>query len=872
MKVKFDSLNRFETPIFYLCNPGSRVQSNLLSSVLGCITDTSDEEIVYNFGTLSELNFRVFRVEKSDHEETMHAKMIYNAIKNRRLIFVEDVGYFVITNAVSGYENGCFYKDVSAESCEIELQNKLLPYIADGTYKFIDLMELLVSSAPMWKIGHIDEAVLELYRTFEDVSTEQNVLAFLQEDVQDAYECIFMFDIINRTINAYDQNTYFQETNIHITKDDVINSLNITENSEEHYTVLSVLGDDNLNISPVNPLGTNKLYNFDYYLNWMSQELRDKVSAWNELVASKFDDYYSTNLAYYKDLSTQSNLNAEKSKIETRIDMYSKCRTNIVAENSTDSVDDYNKEIVGNGGTAISISGEIEQTLLAIDELLAAEQEALSAVEDDLAEIAAELEDLRASIEAVHDAVSINTYFTDDEYDELSNYIVEGEYNDQYITVTSIMTYEERFSQMKTLYDRALQRLERVSSPTQEFTMDLENFLFAKEFEAWSDQLETGCLINVELEHNDVALLFLSNITVNFSDRSLQMTFGNRFSRFDSKTFFDSVLGDVKRSANSINYIKEVLYPVKNGEFDTIKEAIESSGILTKDAALASQNQEFIIDDTGILGRKLIDDGTFSPRQVKMTNQGIVFTDDGWETANTAIGRFLYNNPFTGIVEDRYGVIADTIISNIILSEDVGIYNPDCSITLDSNGLVITSNSEKDSDNEIIFTIQRKTVDDNGVEHIDKQMYVDDNGNLVLNGTVNVYTGSDSISLSDIENGSQALEKTDYLDSKIDSHFQILSNEMSIRFTQAFDQINTITKYFSFTIDGLTIGAVDNPNKVIVDNDEISILVNGTPVQTFNANGDALIPDLQITKSMSMFGYLINEDPSGNVNCEFVGE
>ena len=117
----------------------------------------------------------------------------------------------------------------------------------------------------------------------------------------------------------------------------------------------------------------------------------------------------------------------------------------------------------------------------------------------------------------------------------------------------------------------------------------------------------------------------------------------------------------------------------------------------------------------------------------------------------------------------------------------------------------------------------------------------------------------------------------------VESELQLLADQMTLRFTETVQQIedvngdlqskfNEITKYFTFDINGLTIGQVDNPNKVVIDNDEISILVNGTVVQKFDSDGNALIPDLNITRSLNLFGFLIDKDESGNVNCEYIGE
>ena len=235
------------------------------------------------------------------------------------------------------------------------------------------------------------------------------------------------------------------------------------------------------------------------------------------------------------------------------------------------------------------------------------------------------------------------------------------------------MTYSEKFEQMKTLYDRAKTRLDRVSQPTQEFNVDVENFIFIKEFEQWSEQLETGCLINVELNTNDIALLFLSNITINYDDRSLNMTFGNRFNKFDPKSLFDNVLGDVSKSANTLNYLKEILYPMKNGDFNAMKEALQTSRNLTMGAALSSTDEEVIIDGSGYTSKKRLDNGDFDPRQIKITGKNIVFTDDAWETCKTAIGELLL-----GDGSSTYGINAETIIGDVIIGNNLRI--------VDSNG------------------------------------------------------------------------------------------------------------------------------------------------------------------------------------------
>lgn len=84
------------------------------------------------------------------------------------------------------------------------------------------------------------------------------------------------------------------------------------------------------------------------------------------------------------------------------------------------------------------------------------------------------------------------------------------------------------------------------------------------------------------------------------------------------------------------------------------------------------------------------------------------------------------------------------------------------------------------------------------------------------------------------------------------------------------EKYNTITKHFTFDIDGLTIGQVDNPYKVIVDNDRYEMTVNDIPVMWIE-NGKTHTPEIEVTKLFKIFDYEITQDSKGIVNCAYVG-
>lgn len=689
MVIKFDSLNRFEVPNIFVCSPGCKYTNGRLTNSSGALASFSDLEIIFNFNTVSQLSVRVFKVPYEDPVINEYENNLYQSLCNKRLLFVETIGFFVISQVTTGINSdGLFYKDITAESCEAEIQNRGLPLIENGTYNFTELFDKLVSQLPIWQPGTvISPDVAGRYRTFEDVDINSNILSFMLNDMQEAYECLFVFDIVNRTINVYDQSNYYVQTSIHITKDDLVNTLEIEENADDLYTVLSVKGADDLSVNAVNPLGTSTIYNFNYYLSWMSPVLREKVRTWQDLVKSYSDTYYQQNKDYYEILTRKSILTSNKSAVVTQLTQYKRCKENIIAEANIEDLEEYNTTIldasgtklVGSYNTAILAAGgepidaeghDITTIMAQINRLIAECEAKIEDYDAELNTINESLSAMNVTVEEINAAVRIQDYFSEDEWDELSNYMFEGEYTDEYITVLESMSQADRFDQMKILYDRGVAQLENISKPTQQFSLDVENFIFVKEFAEWSAQLETGCLINVELDDDDIAPLFLSNMTVNYEDKSLNMTFGNRFNKFDPKSLYVDALGQISRNTNTLSYIKNVVYPIKNGVGNLVKEALEESRNLTKDNVFASTSESVLIDDTGYTGRSVKPDGSYDPRQIKINGRNIIFTDDAWETCKTAIGEIIL-----GDGSSAYGINSEILIGQLIIGNQLQILN-----------------------------------------------------------------------------------------------------------------------------------------------------------------------------------------------------
>ncbi len=695
MIVRFNKLNRVDTPALILCNPGCFYkQDGSLTNVVGALCDCEGEEVIFNFNAESELNVRVNKVKHSDPTQTLYAQRIFESIKKRRLIFMEDVGFFMITDTtkkITG-ENGS-YIDIKAQSIEVELDDIQLPPITDDVYRFstdgsqIGIQQIIKSVTPLWSFGTVDNAVAQRSRKFADIDPDTTVRSFLIDKIQEAYECIVIFDIMHRRINVYDRANYVVRTDIHLTKSDI----DITDSSDDIYSAVRSLSDNNLTISHVNPTGSNIIYNFSYYKSWMSPELRDKIDSWEADIKAAEPGYLTLSKRSVDIGNELVILNADLEVFEEALNIYRTLKDNIVAEMS--KMTDEQKLTTTKHKSIVKKSNAALKTKGADDSLLISEQkDIMSTLEEIQGKIdtldyrwydkvdqrdnkQAEIESIQAKLERdYYNKLSIESYFTSEEFVELYSYIVECKYQDEYITTTDKMTNAEYFEQIQALYTRAKEELERVSTPAQEFKVDVDSFVFLRDFQHWTDQLETGCVVNVELNdqppYEEVAMLFLTGITVNYDDHKMTLKFGNRYDKSDTKTLFDKALGKISKSARTIDRLSDAIYPIvkDDGELSAIRDAIRTSRDISMSNVLASEDEEVVIDSSGYTGKTKLDNGEFDPRQIKITGKDIVFTDDAWDSSKVAIGELYMPNG-----ESTYGINAETVIGEMIVGSQLRI-------------------------------------------------------------------------------------------------------------------------------------------------------------------------------------------------------
>lgn len=728
MLAQFDSFGNFEIPQITLCNPDGRA--------LGILSNLSDRKMNIRFNDLSDLSFTIRR----GAEECRCP--VYEQVEPFRYLLVEGIGYFVITDVSVSEEGNDTIKTVEASSCEYELNNIQLGYY-EGTFRFYSgddsdpknsLLSDIMKRLPSWRLDtdHIPAAVAARSRTFD--TTDQTVYAFLMTELEEAYECLFEFDILNRVIRVYDRNSYDNRTGICLSTENVLQGLTLRTKSDEIKTALLVKGGNKLDILSVNPLGTNLIYNFSYYATteWMDAALIEKVKNWQAHVESLMS---SADSAFQKQRAEISRLQGKKSEKEGEITRLKQELSNLQVQQSAIISDTASQE-------------QKNANLAALRPQILAAKSALSTAESALASLQTQLNAENNKLLALQKQVRLESVFTPAEMEVLSRFIQQGAYTEENITKQDNMTYEEVQAQALELYQKAQNLLKTISTPRYEYSVEAASFVFQKEFAHLTSQLKSGCLIDVRLpkadrQEGDIASLLLLEMAVDYDGRALSLTFGNRYKLSDPSALFqDLVGGSIAKTASTVEYLRTTFdFKQQKDELDHLAELRDESINLTHNMVVNADNQVMVIDASGISGRREIigedglPTGDYENEVLKITNNAIAFSTDDFESTETVLGKNLLPDGVTTPDGKNYlyGLNAKLLMGDLIIGEKLKVSGEIEGRLINAKGL----------------TVNNGTTD---------TLRVDENGDVSLNVKSLSITGNQVATKGDVTNGLNGLQ------------------------------------------------------------------------------------------------------------------
>ncbi len=398
-----------------------------------------------------------------------------------------------------------------------------------------------------------------------------------------------------------------------------------------------------------------------------ADDIKDKQITSIKLTEDKFKEQ----LGYYS-LTELNNLKKE----------FEACRDIAVDGFTDESVDvQYNNSELKNkyvnfySGRIVDIQNEIKTRESQI--------EAVNAIYN-TEKSTGEIQDIVNSVKAELD---LENYLGEELYMLWYSYRREDDYSNDNYSSTGLddATLIKRVTE---LVEAAQKELYKAGNLQYSLSATMGNLLALDEFKPIKDKFEVGNFIKVGIDDKVYSLRLMSYETDFDSIQDMSVEFSTVEKVYTGYSDVQSVLDASRSMATSYSSVKDQVDKSKKTT-DTVNDWADN-GINGDNTQFAnSSEQTILINKNGILGRSYDDQlDEFSLKQFKLVNNGMYFTKDGWQSIETGIGRFTYRDINGNLVED-YGIIAKTVVGNLIIGKELQIYNEDKSIVIDENGLTI---------------------------------------------------------------------------------------------------------------------------------------------------------------------------------------
>jgi hypothetical protein len=694
-----------------------------------------------------------------------------------RIIDVQGFGQFILRNPSETDDGVVKMKSCKGYSLEYEFSNKTLT-LEESTYNFWNplspdstIVGIIMSEMPSWSIGTISTDLIGKYRTFS--VDNQNIYDFIKSTLQETYECVFEFDTYNRKVNIRSMSSAVSKKPVYISTSNLAKEIEIEENLDDLVTVLDVSGADGVDIRSVNPMGTNKIYNLDSFMNtnYFSSSMIAKWKNWKAAYDSYQTTYYNlvvaqnmlisqytTEYAALGDLQGElSTLEAKKATLIQAVAIDSSQQSNLNTTNS--EITAKNKEITAqnnkltqinsqlsnytaqlkkiNEATAFSAFGFSESELKLLDRyficgsltdstFVANSVNSYSTDSDVVRDfsaifnltnlttlekanytsditfytvrggsIAENSTALQLNAEIVNGTLQVNS----DNTFVMSLYLNTGSINGDSFpsgtlsltgtlrsnvvttsntlqfatsTTTAYMTYEvseyQRMAVAWDLYNYGKETLEQLSSPTYSFDIESINFFALDDFVEFAKNFVLGEKIYLETSMGVLTPIAVG-VSIDFDDLSkLELEFGSTFTSSDADFTLKDLLQDSVSLGKSLDF-NQYNYSsfVSSGAQTQVKDFMESAINTMKNMILSGKNNEVTIDEAGLRCRKYDEStGTYSPKQIWIANNAIMFTDDNWDNATIGIGEFVDKN-----LGSLYGIVTPALVGTILAGSNL---------------------------------------------------------------------------------------------------------------------------------------------------------------------------------------------------------
>lgn len=505
--------------------------------------------------------------------------------------------------------------------------------------------------------GELEERLTTKYRYFDHCTTTW--YAFLMNEVAESFDCVFVFDSYNMTINCYSRENYGRESGLYISYENGIKDINKTHKVGETVSRLYV-NSPNVSIAEINNLGTEYVECFDYYIRegFISSELQQALTRYNAYLDKKQVEWLQLKLDKNK---ADQEVTVKDSELISLQERYKVENAILTAYIKANNVPDKQKEQ----------SELVEQ----LDKEIQALMSHLQSLKDKATDLYNQMLEVGRQIAKEVAEDEAGKIFTDLDLEELEEYIVEGSLDNDYYTTAY------------ALYNHALEKVKDLNKVAIDFTINTDNLLKRIVHpNGWQEVIGLGEKIMVEDSEIVGTDGYIQLTGFVYSPKNEEIN-TLKFTNNKKPVSAIKTIGDIGRKtsqqSNMTNYWKSTWQDAKNNNVNVEKLFKEGLDVASQIIRGKGTVNKIDISESGIY----VIDASNDNNQLYLGSGIVSFTQDRWKTSELALS--------------PEGLVSNSLVGKIILADKLFIGNEDNTFQINPNGLSIYDNDS--SQEERIF-------------------------------------------------------------------------------------------------------------------------------------------------------------------------
>lgn len=299
------------------------------------------------------------------------------------------------------------------------------------------------------------------------------------------------------------------------------------------------------------------------------------------------------------------------------------------------------------------------------------------------------ISDIQNKQAEIQSGLDLETFLGVELYNIMCMYHREDTYeNSNY--VSDNLSDSECLKKAQELVDIATKELNKACVVQRTISTTLNNIFAIPEFEPLWDSFQLYNYIRIRTDDELLKLRIIGVEVSGDTTSDFSVTFADKIESADGTTSdTKSILDQAQSMATSYN--STVMQAKQGKNAKNIFTDIYNNGLNAANAMIKTDDSESVtISSGGILAKRMDDVGFYGDKQLRITGNLIVMTNNNWETVSMALGETSFTNPYTGEISTGYGIIAENIVGKMMLTEKLYVASKNGNVQIDGNGITLS--------------------------------------------------------------------------------------------------------------------------------------------------------------------------------------